>query len=86
MQQFDADSTLNLYRTLLAERAERALGAGELEWLELGADLVAFRNGNITVVSNLGESAIPLPEGELVLASAPVEDGSLPADTTVWLA
>src|SRR5699024_5304976 len=82
----DPDSTLNLYRTLLAERQARALGAGTLEWVEgLGDGIVAFRNGDLTVVTNLSETPRALPEGRIVVASAPVTGGELPGDTTVWI-
>ena len=33
-----------------------------------------------------GETAVELPEGDVLLSSAPISDGVLPADTTVWLA
>ncbi|GAA5201168.1 glycoside hydrolase family 13 protein [Microbacterium jejuense] len=81
-----ADSTLELYRTLLAERRARSLGAGSLEWLEgYGADAVAFRNGNVTVVANTGSRPVPLPSGIVIAASGPVTD-VIPADTAVWVA
>ncbi|MGK3952054.1 glycoside hydrolase family 13 protein [Microbacterium sp. I2] len=82
-----ADSTLELYRLLLAERRERDLGAGTLEWIDgFGTDAVAFRNGNVTVIANTGSTAIPLPEGIVIASSGPVDGGELPVDTTVWLA
>jgi alpha-glucosidase len=37
------------------------------------------------VVLNCGATPVELPEGELLLASGPVEDGRLPADTAAWL-
>ncbi|WP_019181489.1 glycoside hydrolase family 13 protein [Microbacterium yannicii] len=80
-------STLELYRTLLAERRARSLGAGTLEWIDgFGPDAVAFRNGNVTVIANTGSAAIALPSGTVIAASGPVADGRIPADTTVWLA
>ncbi|WP_374976368.1 alpha-amylase family glycosyl hydrolase [Microbacterium trichothecenolyticum] len=79
-------STLELYRTLLAERRERSLGAGSLEWIDgYGADAVAFRNGNVTVVANTGSTPIALPSGIVIASSGPVADGELPGDTTVWI-
>ncbi len=79
-------STLSLYRTLLAERRTHALGAGTLEWLDgFPADVLAFRNGNVTVVANIGDTAIPLPHGNVIAASEPIAGGVLPADTAVWL-
>jgi len=80
-----AGSTLELYRTLLAERRSRGLGAGSLEWLEgYGVDAVAFRNGNVTVVANTGSEPVALPSGIVIAASGPVTD-VIPADTAVWV-
>jgi alpha-glucosidase len=78
-------STLELYRTLLAERRARRLGEGSVEWLEgYGEDAVAFRNGNVTVVANTGSAPVPLPSGIVIAASGPVTD-VIPADTAVWV-
>lgn len=79
-------STLELYRTLLAERRARSLGAGTLEWIEgYGDDVMAFRNGAVTVVANTGSTPIPLPEGIVIASSGPVVGDQVPADTTVWV-
>jgi alpha-glucosidase len=83
----DPDSTLSLYRRLLAEREERALGAGVLEWLDgFGENVVAFHNGEVTVVANVGEASVSLPSGTVLVSSAPLAEGRLPADTAAWLA
>ncbi len=83
----DPASTLSLYRSLLAERRERGLGAGTLDWLDgYGDDVVAFRNGSITVIANLGDEAVALPAGEVLVASGPLDGDALPTDTTVWIA
>jgi len=85
-QRGEPDSTLTLYTTLLAERRHHALGTGTLEWIEgLGDDVVAFRNGNVTVVANLGTEPVPLPAGGLLVASEPGVAGVLAPDTTAWL-
>ncbi len=90
----DPDSTLNLYRTLISARRAHNLGAGRLEWLEgFGDDIVAFRNGNVTVIGNTGEAPIVLPEGlargTVIATSGPLgytgTGTALPADTTVWI-
>jgi alpha-glucosidase len=82
-----AGSTLELYRAALALRSAHSLGLGTLEWItDLGPDVVAFRNGAITVIANTGAVAIELPAGRVVLASEPVVGSELPGDTTVWLA
>ncbi len=82
----DPTSTLALYRTLLAQRRARGLGTGSLEWIDAGDDVIAFRNGHIAVVANLGAAAVAVPSGRVLAASAPLGDGMLPPDTTVWVA
>ena len=84
-QATDDDSTLAFYRRALAVRREFAWTAGEqVEMLDLGADVLAFRRGPLTVLLNCGTQPAELPAGEVLIASGPV-DGSLPADTAVWL-
>lgn len=81
-----AGSTLELYRTALALRAEAELGLGEIEWLVgLGAEVVAFTNRGITVIANTGSTPVELPAGELLLESHPVVGGVLASDSTVWM-
>ena len=87
VQASDPDSTLTLYRGLLAARKAHDLGSGELTWLtDLGEDVIGFRNGGVTVVGNTGSESVALPAGRVIAASGPVADGVLPADTAVWLA
>ena len=82
----DPDSTLSLYRSLLAEREGRRLGAGTLQWLEGYPDeVLAFRNGDVTVVANLGEASVALPEGRVIVSSEPGVETQLPTDTAVWI-
>jgi alpha-glucosidase len=79
-------STLELYRSLLSARAANGLGLGEIEWLDgYPDDVVAFRNGAVTVIANTGEAVVPLSAGEVMLSSEPLGVGALPGDTTVWL-
>ncbi|MDL9978127.1 glycoside hydrolase family 13 protein [Microbacterium sp. ASV49] len=82
----DPASTLSLYRALLAERRARDLGAGTLEWIPTGDGVLSFRNGTVTVVANLGSEPVALPAGRVVATSGPLDAGTVPADTTVWLA
>lgn len=85
-QENDPDSTLSLYRSLLAEREGRSLGSGTLQWLAgYGDDVVAFRNGDVTVLANLGAASVPLPPGEVIVASGPLAGDALPVDTAVWV-
>jgi alpha-glucosidase len=48
--------------------------------------VVAFWNGDVLVLANLGDSAVAVPAGvSVVLASGPLgDDGAVPPDTTVW--
>ena len=79
-------STLELYRSALALRAEHGLGAGSIEWLDgYGPDVLAMRNGAVTVIVNFGDVAVELPLDEILLASEKIVGGALPADTAVWL-
>ncbi|GLW07828.1 alpha-glucosidase [Microtetraspora sp. NBRC 13810] len=86
-QDGDPASMLTLYRDALRLRAE-LLGDGDLTWLELGQDVLAFtRESGLICVVNLGADPVRLPPHESVLlASNPLaEDGTLPSDTAVWL-
>ena len=85
-QAADPGSTLSFYRAALAARREFATTAGEaVELLDLGTDVLAFRRGPVTVVLNCGTGPVALPEGDVLVASAPVGGGELPADTCAWL-
>uniref|UniRef100_UPI0025F98E89 alpha-amylase family glycosyl hydrolase n=1 Tax=uncultured Aeromicrobium sp. TaxID=337820 RepID=UPI0025F98E89 len=84
------DSTLELYRALLALRRDRGLGRGELRWLDgFGPDVVAFAvvsaDRATTVLANFAESPLALPAGSRVLVTSGPSDRELPADTAAWL-
>ncbi|RZT82020.1 alpha-glucosidase [Micromonospora violae] len=84
----DSASMLELYRSAIqARRAEPALGDGELTWLPAPDGVLAFsRGGGFTCLVNLSAGPVPMPaQGELLLASGPLDDGLLPSDTAVWL-
>ena len=85
-QMEDRSSTWSLYHAALAKRRELGLGSGELTWVDAGADLVAFDNGPVRVMTNVLGAPVDLPAGyEVLLSSVPVTDGVLPTDATVWL-
>ncbi|MFV0287721.1 MAG: glycoside hydrolase family 13 protein [Demequina sp.] len=85
-QREDPTSTLNLYTEALRLRRELGLAEGAIEWIaDAPAGVVAFRTSGIEVWAVISPDAeVPLPDGEVVLASATVTD-TIPADTTVWL-
>ena len=79
-------STLEFYRTAL--RVRRKLQEGEsLTWADDSPPgvLEFTRHGGWRCVSNLSGTAVPLPPGEVLLSSAPLADGRLGPDTTVWV-
>jgi alpha-glucosidase len=77
-------STYELYRSGLALRRSLGLGSGSVDWVDLGPDVVAFRNSSTLVVANLGGDPVTLPPGcTVVLSSSPVSD-QVPTDTAVW--
>ncbi|WP_022884636.1 glycoside hydrolase family 13 protein [Glaciibacter superstes] len=79
-------STLELYKLALRLRREHALGLGAVDWLDgFGDEVVALRNGDVTVIANAGAAPVDLPDGDVLLASGPLDGRSLPGDTTVWL-
>lgn len=87
-QRVDAGSPLNLYREAIRIRRDLpALGDGELTWSDdAGSDVLAFtREPGFTFAANLGGGAVPLPLGEVMLGSGLLPEGTLPADTAVWM-
>jgi alpha-glucosidase len=87
-EQADAGSMLSLYRAALAlRRSSPAFTGEELSWLPAPEGTLAFRRpGGLVCLLNASGTAVPLPEGRVLLASADVSGGRLPGDTAVWLA
>ncbi|GAA2855681.1 glycoside hydrolase family 13 protein [Paenarthrobacter ilicis] len=89
LQKSDPASHLNLYRSMLALRADHRLGEGSLAWVEdLCSDsCLAFLNGNTLVMMNVGHEPLPLPAGRLILRSFTTEADLDPLGSgeTIWL-
>ena len=86
VEESDPRSTLHLYREALHLR--RTLqGAETLDWVETsGPEVLGFlRPGGWLTVTNFGGTPVPLPEGEPLLTSAPLDGGLLPGSATAWL-
>ncbi len=79
-----AGSTLEFYKTALRLRTELKLGEGSFDWVNRG-ELLSYKNGETLVMHNFSETAQQLPKGELLLASAEVLDGLLPAHASCYL-
>ncbi len=84
----DRGSTLWLYQAALRLRHDLLdLRAGDLTWRDAPDCCLCFGRGDdFSCLVNLGSDAVPLPDGQVLLASGPVEGALLPADTAVWLA
>jgi alpha-glucosidase len=84
----DSGSTLSFFRHALELRRARVEFAGvQIEWLGAprGALIFRRRGGGLVCVLNAGKRPVALPDGELVLASAPLVKGQLPPNAAVWL-
>ena len=86
IQERDPESTLNLYRAALDIRhREPGLGDGTMEWIDTDKDVLAFsRPGGFACYVNFGK-AIPVPAGEILLSSNPVQSDLLETDTAIWI-
>jgi alpha-glucosidase len=85
----DPDSMLSLYRHAIELRQRHPAFAGsEIEWYGGPEGCFAFRRKESGLICTLNTSPglVPLPPGELLLASGPLTDGQLPPDTSAWLA
>ena len=80
-------STLELYRAALELRDRHFRADESFEWVRRDGDVIEFRRGSgARCVVNLGASSAPLPDGDVLIASTPLDDGVLPGDSTVWFA
>ena len=59
----------------------------QVTWERTGdGRLVAERDGGFSLVLAMGDEAVPLPDGDVLIASVPLTpDGRLPADGAAWL-
>jgi alpha-glucosidase len=85
-QDEDPHSTLSLFRRAIAIRHHRTdINDFAVEFVTGPPDVVTFRCGDgLVCVLNAGATAVPLPEGELLIASG-IEGGRLAANSAAWL-
>ncbi|MGQ0837948.1 glycoside hydrolase family 13 protein [Actinokineospora sp.] len=84
----DPASMLSLYRHALEIRKTNAAFAGhQLEWYGAPPGCFAFRRkgGGLICALNTSPAPVPLPPGDIVLASGPMAGTQLPPETSVWL-
>lgn len=88
----DVESTLSLYRSAIEiRRSWPGPRSASVEWYGAPPGCLAFRrdDGVVCALNTSGRS-VPLPAGEVLLASGPLASGTpagevLPPDTAVWL-
>ncbi len=76
-------STIELYRAALAAR--RDLTPADTVEVRVEDDVLVVARGEVTIALNCGATDAPLPAGDLLLASGPVDGEVLPPDTAVWV-
>ncbi|MEN9606860.1 MAG: hypothetical protein RL605_688, partial [Actinomycetota bacterium] len=80
-------STLELYRAALRLRRQ-LLTEEKLTWVKHWLNpnvLHIVRPNGWIVMTNFGAKPVKLPKGQLLIASAELVDGKLPANATAWL-
>jgi len=81
-------STLAFFQRALEIRRSRAEFTGNrVEWLTARRGALVFARGEhgLRCALNTGKRAQPLPDGEVILTSAPLVDGKLPPNAAAWL-
>lgn len=79
-------STLEMYRQALGARAKYLTADEQLEWLELGDEVLAFRRGSgVLCIVNFGKDAMTLPTGTILVSSVGGLESVLPQDAAIWL-
>jgi alpha-glucosidase len=84
----DEDSTLSLWREALELRKTHDAFSGDsIVWYGSPAGCFAFRRagGGLVCVLNTSDEAVPLPPGDVLLSSGPLDEDYLPPDTAAWL-
>lgn len=79
----DDQSMLELYRSAL--RIRKTLRDEPFEWLPSAPDVLAFQRGSHICVVNLSRAAVPVPPGNVLLASHGLDGEMLAPDAGVWL-
>jgi alpha-glucosidase len=64
----------------------RLFAGNDFGWVDSEPSVLHFACGDgVRCVTNFGADPASLPPGEVILSSAPLADGRLPSDATVWL-
>jgi alpha-glucosidase len=84
-----AGSTLELYKRLIKERKEFALGSGEFRFApEYSSDsTLGYINNGVLVIANFGPDSVDVPAGKLLVTTQHdlTVEGVLEHDQTAWI-
>ena len=79
-------SVLELYRSAIAMRSAHWVDSGDLTWLDLDEDVIAFERNGLACITNFGSRDISLPAGDVLLSSGhDNRDGVIGPNTTAWI-
>lgn len=91
----DKSSMLNLYRTAIRLRAQLLTAAGSqtIESIDQNHGVLTYtrsallddKPAHLVCITNFSRQPVDVPEGCVALSSAPLADGKIPTDTSVWL-
>lgn len=87
-QDADPDSTLALYREAIRVRGEwPSAPSPRVEWISAPDECLLFRreDSDVLCMINTSRHPAPLPDGDVILSSGPLDGRELPPDTAVWL-
>ena len=73
------------YRDALRIRRERFAPEDVFTWVERTDEILVFERAGVQCLVNFGHQPLPLPGGEIILASDDLTDGSLPTDAAAWV-
>ena len=81
-------STLELYKSLLANRKKFALGHGDFSWRKdlSGESSLAYENAGVLVLANFDGESIEIPAGEILVSTqTDLSSNELEHDQVVWI-
>ena len=86
-QELDDESFLHFTRAALRARREVIISQpDECAWVELGHEVLSFDRGEVRCIVNFRSEPFDLPhDARIIVSSAEVHDGQIPANGGVWL-
>ena len=70
---------------LALRRSLPELQGRDFAWVPTPEGVLGYKRGDITVMMNSGVTPAELPNGEVLISSAPLENGALVSDAVAWI-